>query len=317
MTLNKPIELRLKRLEEAAAGKPKKQSRLAWLADPARVISLVALFITLITTIYTWRKDAIQSQEARRREFNSAIEQLIETGLKNYEYIKNNKGDQNFGLMNSWFTSQSMIMRDKAANSMLGLDGLSAGQYILVGNAMMTAGQPNRASKLFQKAVEVAQYQRDLEIGHLDRIKFLMGLGTPPEPDTFDVASVTELASAYISLGASLYFASKPEEAAKQYERAQAVYKNSTNYPEAGKSEAYAFVHKFWAETLAQRGECAQAKDHFAAAQALFPPARKNAQDTDWASLQYGLSWATQCISFPQPPPAANTPLPTSPPMPK
>ncbi|MHB0784420.1 hypothetical protein [Bradyrhizobium sp. 5.13L] len=321
MTSNrKPIELRLKRLEEATAAKPRKRSRLAWLADfadPARAVSLAALVITLATTIYTWRKDAIQSQEARRREFDSAIEQLIETALKNYEYVKNNKGEQNFGAMNSWFSSQTLIMRDKAANSMLGLDGVSVGQYLLVGNAMMTGGQPNRASELFKKAVEVAQYQRDKNVSYVDRAKFLLGFGVPPEPATFDVASVSELASAYISLGASLYFANRPGEAAQQYESAKAVYRNSNNYPEAGKNEAYAFIHKFWAETLAQKGECAQSKDHFQTAQDLFPPGRKNPQDTDWASLQYGLNWATQCMSFPQALPPAGNPLPTSPSMPK
>jgi tetratricopeptide (TPR) repeat protein len=217
---SKPIELRLKRLEDALSKTPKKQSALAWLADPSRAISFTALLISLTTTIYTWRKDAIQSQDFRRRQLDSAIEQLIDNGFKNYEYIKNNKGAENFGVMNSWFSSQAVIMREKAANAMTGLDEVTAGQYLLIGNAMVTGGQPNRAAVLFRKAIEVSQGKKQRELGYWEQLKQLIGFQSPVESETFDLASVTDLASGYTSLAASLISAGEYDEAAKQFTNA-------------------------------------------------------------------------------------------------
>jgi tetratricopeptide (TPR) repeat protein len=312
---NKPIELRLKRLEEALSKQPKKQSALSWLADPARAISFTALLISLTTTIYTWRKDTLQSEEAQRRRLDSAIEQLIDNGLKNYEYREKNKGAENFGLMNSWFTSQALIMRDKAANSMLGLDDVTAGQYLLVGNAMVAAGQPNRASFLFRKAIEVLQTKKRYDASYFEKLKQMIGFGLPADEDPFDIASVTDLASAYTSLGSSLTNAGNYEEGAREFENALKIYKDSSKFPVAAKDESYAYVHKFWAESLARVYQCAQAKDHFYAALNLFPQARKNFQDTDFTSIQYGLNWSTQCLAAP--PNVPSPPIKLAPQAPK
>jgi tetratricopeptide (TPR) repeat protein len=304
----KPIELRLKRIEESLSGQPKKKSRFAWLSDPARVTSIAALIISLTTTMHTWRKDALQSQEDRRKQFDSAVEQLIENGLKNYEYVKNNKNAENFGLMSSWFTSQAMVMRDKAASAMAGLDNVTTGQYLLVGTAMMNAGQPLRAVKLYQKALDLAQSKQ--EVGYIDRAKAWLGISSLRELEPPDVASVNDLASIYTSLGQSFYAANKLDDAAQQYRNAINVYRESRVWPDATKDESYAYIHKFWAESLAGRGECGQSREHFMQAAKLFPPMRKNAQDIDWGSIQYGISWTAQCLAAPQT--ALSSPLQTS-----
>jgi hypothetical protein len=100
------------------------------------------------------------------------------------------------------------------------------------------------------------------------------------------------------------------DEAAKQFTNALNVYKESKKYPSAAKDEAYAFVHKFWAEALAGRRECALAKDHFYSALNHFPQVRKNVQDTDFASIQYGITWSIQCLAA-----SDNAPPPNFPPQ--
>jgi tetratricopeptide (TPR) repeat protein len=294
----KPIELRLKRIEDNLYAEPKKKLRFAWLTDPARLTSLAALIISLTTTFHSWRKDTLQSQEDRRKQFDSAIEQLIDNGLKNYEYVKNNRSAENFGAMSSWFTSQAMVMRDKAASSMVGLENVTTGQYILVGTAMINAGQPLRAAKLYQMAIDLAHAKRD--VGYVDRVKAWLGISALPEPDAPDFASVNELASAYTSLGQAFYALDKYDDAAQQYRNAMNTYRDSSVLSDSVKYESYAYVHKFWAESLAQKGECGQSREHFMEAAASFPQGRKNPNDPDWGSIQYGISWATQCLATPQ-----------------
>jgi tetratricopeptide (TPR) repeat protein len=172
-----------------------------------------------------------------------------------------------------------------------GIDGGDVG--------MVTGGQPNRAAVLFRKAIEVSQGKKQRELGYWEQLKQLIGFQSPVESETFDLASVTDLASGYTSLAASLISAGEYDEAAKQFTNALNVYKESKEYPSAAKDEAYAFVHKFWAEALASRRECAQAKDHFYSALNLFPQVRKNVQDTDFASIQYGITWSIQCLAAP------------------
>jgi tetratricopeptide (TPR) repeat protein len=127
-----------------------------------------------------------------------------------------------------------------------------------------------------------------------------LGIGPLPDVDAPDFASVNELASAYTSLGQSLYALNKDDDAAQQYRNAMDAYRSSDVISDALKYESYAFVHKFWAEALAAKWDCAQSREHFMEAARLFTPARKNSNDPDWGSIQYGISWTEQCLAAPQ-----------------
>jgi tetratricopeptide (TPR) repeat protein len=234
--------------------------------------------------------------------------------------LKNNAKDENFGMMSSWFTAQSGILRNKAANSLRGLYDVTTMDYLMVGYAMQNAGQPNRAADLYKKAIEVLQPEGDPSFRNkialwfntaMNRIKF--ETKKPPQDD----ADIVELSSIYSSWGASLYQANMPLEAEQKYNQAISAY-NKVNWKTENLNTQIAFVHKFWAEALAKMGNCGAARAHFETAYDLFHPQRKNAQDVDWNSIQYGLNWARACEAGKvQPAPASpgQAPRPAATPM--
>src|SRR4051794_6315153 len=147
-----PTLLRLMRLEEKVKASSKERSA-GFFKDPSKIVSIAAFIISITTTVYAWRKENIEAQIAQRRQLDTTIQQLIDAGFKNFEFLAKNKNDPNIGSMTGWFYSQTGMLAQKAAQELALSKNGSLIDYLVVGNALLEAGQSSKGTDLFQRAV--------------------------------------------------------------------------------------------------------------------------------------------------------------------
>jgi tetratricopeptide (TPR) repeat protein len=288
----RPVLLRIAKLEERLKERPK--PRFGFLSDYSKAISISAFLISIVTTIYSWRKDDLQAHEAARRQFDATMEQLVDIGFKNFEFTAKNRNEPNFGAMAGWFNAQSGLMGNKAIQELAAIDDATIFDYIMVGNTLVSVGQPARASTLFRKAIEIGQQKKRDSDQIASRIikkveaKFF---GKKIDSSLSDEQRVHDLGSAYTSLGQSLYVEGKSAEAEAAYTAALRTYAES-NQSDDLKRTAVSFINKFWAEAVASL-DCKSSMAHLRVAAENFADEKKIAENSDWNSIQYELSWGS------------------------
>jgi hypothetical protein len=135
----RPVLLRITKLEERLKEKPKR--KFGFFSDSSKVISITAFAVSMITTVYSWRKDDLQAHDVTRRQFDSTMEKLVDVGFKNYEFTTKNKDQPNFGVMAGWFNAQSGLMANKAIQQLAAIEDASIFDYLMVGNALVGVAQ--------------------------------------------------------------------------------------------------------------------------------------------------------------------------------
>ena len=295
MTYNDPrsVLVRIAKLQERLREKPK--ARFDFLKDSAKVLSVCAFVVSIITTIYSWRKDDVQTHQAARREFDSTMQQAVDVTLKIYEFQVKNKNQQNFGVINGWFNTQSALLQNKAIQDLAALDGASMLDYVTAGN-IVAAGQPARAATLFKRAIEMGLQKKR------ERYQFLYNVVDKIESGLFgeklDVSPSEEqrlyiLASTYTSLGQVLLVQKMGGEAKEAYEAAIQLF-NVSNLRIELKRYQIAIVYKFWADAEAvSLFDCNSSLAHLKKAAEYFPEWGKTQDNLDWSSIQFELSYAT------------------------
>jgi tetratricopeptide (TPR) repeat protein len=288
-----PVLVRIAKLEERLKGKPK--TRFAFFKDSSKIIAVSAFIVSIVTTIYSWRKDDIQSREAARRQFDTTIQQAIDNAVKLYEFQVKNKDQPNLGAMNGWFNTQSGLLQNKAVQDLAALNDVSMFDYINAGN-IVSIGQPARATELFQKAIDIGLQKKK------ERDQFLYKVIQKIDGKVFgeklDVSLSAEqrehdLASTYTSLGQVLFARKKSEEARQAYEAAIQLFSDSS-LPVEVKHYQLSIVYKFWAEAETNGNfDCNSALAHLKKAEEYFPEEAKIPGNMDWSSIQYELSYAT------------------------
>lgn len=291
---SKPVLIRIARLEDQFRKQSKQTSGSKYFADPSKVISIAAFIISIVTTIYSFRKDALENQLASRKELDASIQQMIDVGIKTYELNSKNKADPNYGALSGWFTAQSGLLANKAAASLDELKNASTIDFILVGNALVGIGNYRKASQIFSKAIKINEQNQgdDNSIGHriLRPIRSFL-FNDQDEGDKNNVLLAHDLASAYISLGTSLYGERKPIDAEAQYKRAIQIVENS-GYPDEIKDYQTSFIHKSWAEATVQI-DCRLTASHVQTAANIFPVSKRFSDNPEWTFVQYQLAWIT------------------------
>lgn len=289
-----PLLIRIAKLEGRLREIQKPPSRLQLLADPSKIISIAAFIISIATTVYAWRKESFDAQIASRRQLDSTLQQMVDIGLKNFELYSKNKSDPTFGNVIGWFTSQNLFMANKAAASLSELKNTTTVDHLMVGNALTVAGDYSRASKVYAAAVKLNE-QTQIEnqsvttriIKWIDNVLF-----DPVEYASSDAdLRSNQLASAYTSLGSNLYFGRKPTEGEHSYRKALEVISKS-NFPDEGKAYQNAHIYKLWADAVVQT-DCRLANDYLRKSTELFPSGKRFADNPEWTTIQYQLSWVT------------------------
>src|SRR6202171_3402877 len=105
----RPLQIRIARLEDKL-NKDDSRKRPGLFGDPSKVISIAAFIISIVTTVYSWRKDHLETQLANRKQLNETIQQQIDTGLKAYEFSTKNKSDPTVAALSGWFNAQADLM---------------------------------------------------------------------------------------------------------------------------------------------------------------------------------------------------------------
>jgi len=289
----RPVLIRIARLEERLKEKPK--LRFAFFKDSSRLISISAFIISIVTTIYSWRKDDIQGHEAARREFDSTMQQVIDIAVKNFEFQVKNKDEKNLGAMNGWFNTQTGLLQNKAIQDLAGLHDASMFDYIVVGN-LLAVGQPARATKLIDKAIEIGlQKKKEHEQIFYRAIAQVQNklFGEKIDVSISDEQRLHDLGSAYTSLGQALLAQRKADDAQKAYEAAIQLFDKS-ELPIDAKRNQIAMVYKFWADAEASAAsDCNSSLAHLKSGFANFPEVYRVPDNSDWNSIQYELSYVT------------------------
>jgi tetratricopeptide (TPR) repeat protein len=285
-----PVLLRLKRLEQKVEASSKKRSP-SFFTDPSKLISISAFIISIATTFYSWRKENVESQIAQRRQLDSTIQQMIDGGIKNFEFGVRNENRPNVGAMSGWFNAQIALSAQKAAQE-LALSGTGTiTDYIMVGNALLDANEFSRAGAAFQRAVQIGQEKQAAEKGSLYHLvksfrELIFGEGL--DQTVSDEQRPHELTTAHAALAASLIARNNPEGAQIQYEAGLRVIEAS-NYPDIYKQQLRAYVYKLWGGALWRfKLDCNGAKAQLETAARLHPNSLK-VQNNDWNSIQYEL----------------------------
>ncbi|MCK1518069.1 hypothetical protein IVB22_37430 [Bradyrhizobium sp. 190] len=285
-----PVLLRLKKLEEKVEASSKKRSS-SFFTDPSKLISISAFIISIATTFYSWRKENVESQIAQRRQLDATIQQMIDGGIKNFEFSVRNANHPNVGALSGWFNAQIALSAKKAALE-LALSGTGTiTDYIMVGNALLDANDYSRAGVAFQRAVQIGQEKQAAEDSSLYRLaKSFRELifGESLDQTVSDEQRPHELASAHAALAASLIARNMLEKAQNQYDAGLRVIEAS-KYPEIYKQQLRAYVYKLWGGALWRFNlDCNGAKAKLETAARLHPDSLK-IQNNDWNSIQYEL----------------------------
>jgi tetratricopeptide (TPR) repeat protein len=291
-----PVLLRIAKLEERLKEKPK--TRFAFFKDSSKVLSICAFIVSILTTVYSWRKDNVQAHEAARREFYNTMQQTIDIGLKNYDFQIRNKDQPNIGAMSGWFNTQTGLLQNKAVQQLAVIDDASMFDYIVVGY-VVSALQPARATTLFKKAIEIG-LQKKKEHNQV-LYKAMQKIQSKVFGDKIDISlseeqRVHDLASTYASLGQVLLAQRRGKEAKEAYEAAMQLW-NDANLPEEVKRYQISITYKFWADAEgASLFDCNSYLAHLKQAEEYFPEGSKVAENWNWSSIEYELSHAS-CAS--------------------
>jgi hypothetical protein len=154
---SRPLLIRIAKLVDRLKERSASTSRFAFFNDPSKVIFVAAFIISIVTTVYSWRKDNLETQLANRRQLDATMQQLVDVGIKNYEFTTKNKSDPNIGAMAGSFTARTGFMANKAAQVLRDLRNGTAIDYIMVGNALSSAGEYSKASLTFRQAIQAAR----------------------------------------------------------------------------------------------------------------------------------------------------------------
>jgi tetratricopeptide (TPR) repeat protein len=294
MNSNDPrsVDLRIAKLRERLREKPK--TRFEFLKDSSKIISISAFIISVVTTVYSWRKDDLRAHEVARRQFDSTMQQMVDTAFKNFEFTEKHKTEPSFGQLAGWFNAQQGLMGNKVVQDLASVHDASMLDYIMVGYNLVSLGQNSRAATLFERAIEIG-HQRKKEHDQIV-FKVIRTIETKLFGEKIDLSLSDEqrahdLVSAYTSLGLSLLNQSKTEDARKAYEAAIQVTTESTLI-EPTKRYYLSFIHKNWAEAILMI-DCKLALSHLQTAAEYMPEAKKIPEDVDWRSIQNELSWGS------------------------
>ena len=280
------------KLEEKVKASNKEQPA-GFFKDPSKVISIAAFIISIATTVFAWRKENIDAQIAQRRQLDSTIQQLIDVGFKNFEFLAKNRNDPNMAGMTGWFATQTGMLAQKAAQELALSKKGGLVDYMVVGNALLEANQPKRAMELFQRAVQIGQANQVAENTLLRRLTKQVEYalyGEDLDQIITDEQRPHHMSSAYSAWGVSLIAQDKLDDAAKQFNNGKSAVENSS-YPEYYKKQLYATVHKFWGEALARYNySCILIKAQMEQAEALYPDNLKIG-NYDWNAIQSQAAW--------------------------
>jgi hypothetical protein len=299
MTSDDPrsIQLRIAKLQERLSEKPKR--RFDFLKDSSKAISISAFVISVVTTVYSWRKEDMQAHEAARRQFDTTMQQLVDRGLTEFEFTAKNRNQPNFGVIAGWFNAQSGLMANRVVQDLAAIDSASMFDYIMVGSTLLKTAQFSRAETLFDRAIKIGlQKKTEHDQIHYKMLRFIQ---TKLSGEKLDLSLTEEqrthdLGSAYVSLGESLIGQAKFVDAEKAFGAAIQLLAES-NQSDAAKGIGISFIHKTWAEAMASQ-DCKSAQSHLQTAASYLPDAKKIVEDVDWQSIQYELSWgSTHCGS--------------------
>jgi hypothetical protein len=251
-----------------------------------------------MTTVYAWRKENIEAQIAQRRQLDTTIQQLIDAGFKNFEFLAKNRNDPNIGSMTGWFYSQTGMLAQKAAQELTLSKNGSLIDYLVVGNALLEAGQSSKATDLFQRAVQIGQAKQAEENTYLRRFVRLVErtlYGEDFDQIITDEQRPHHMASAHTAVGIGFIAQNKLKEAAVQFDAAILAIESS-NSPQSYKKQVSATVHRSWAETLARYNySCVDVKAQWEKAEQLYPDDLKIGS-LDWNMIQIQLDWLkTHC----------------------
>lgn len=288
----RPLQIRIARLEDKLNKDDlRKRSRL--FGDPSKVIAIAAFIISIVTTAYSWRKDHLETQLANRKQLNETIQQLIDTGIKTYEFSTKNKSDPTVANLSGWFNAQTSLMANRAGEGLAELKNGKPIDYIMVGNALLSAGNTSKATLLFKQAIQVVEQRRAQNTSwvHLvtDKVKTMVLGGDPGIwGEDEDNVRLTEEANAYLSLG-NAYYVENNSEAAAQFERAIRLVQETTLDKDV-KDYRISFIQRVWSDALVQR-DCGAAKAHVQTARDIFPSGLRITGNFDWNLIEYTLAW--------------------------
>ena len=286
--------IRIARLEEQLRQQNKQRSGSKFYSDPSKVISIAAFVISIVTTVYSFRKDALETQVANRKQLDASIQQMIDVGIKTFELNAKNKADPNYGALSGWFNAQSGFLANKASASLDEMKSASTIDLLLVGNALAGIGNYSKASQNFSKAIKIHQQNQADEESFIRRtlrpIKLFLS-NNQDENENKNVLRSHDLASAYISLGSSLYGERRLVDAEAQYKQAIQIIEKS-DYPDEIKDYQIAFIHKNWGEATIEI-DCRITVLHAQAAANIFPVSKRFSDNPEWTFMQLQLAWLT------------------------
>jgi tetratricopeptide (TPR) repeat protein len=291
---SKPALIRIAKLEDQLRQQDKQKSGSKFFADPSKVISIAAFIISIVTTVYSFRKDALETQVANRRQLDASIQQMIDVGIKTYELNSKNRNDPNYGGLSGWFNAQSGFLANKAAVSLDELKNASTIDFLLVGNALAGIGNYSKASQNFSRAIKINEQNRVDDESFVRRalrpIKSFL-FNNQDEGGNNNVLRAHDLASAYVALGSSLYGERRLIDAEAQYKQAIQTIEKS-DYPDEVKDYQTSFIHQRWAEATVQI-DCRLTASHVQTAANVFPASKRFSDNPEWTFIQYQLAWIT------------------------
>src|SRR5262249_41699557 len=152
----------------------------------------------------------------QRRQLDLTIQQLVDVGFKNFEFLEKNRNSPNIGSMSGWFSSQAGMLAQKAAQELALSKKGSLIDYLVVGNALLEANQATKAMDLFQRAAQIGEAKQAEEktLSHrfakfVERALF----GEDLDQTITDEQRPHHMTSAHLAVGMSLIAQGKLEEA--------------------------------------------------------------------------------------------------------
>lgn len=134
-----------------------------WYRQASILIALFALIFSFGTTLISNKRAIELDERAMKQELRGLVLQLVQQPLKGIELNEKYKDQPLFlGNLSGIFTQESLILAEQASVVTQKIPELvSSIEYATIANAFHGGGQPERAKKLRDKAIEVAKVPID------------------------------------------------------------------------------------------------------------------------------------------------------------
>lgn len=134
-----------------------------WYRQASILIALFALVFSFGSTLISNKRAVELDERAMKQELRGLVLQLVQQPLKGIELNEKYKDQPLFlGNLSGLFTQESLILAEQASVVTQKIPELvSSAEYATIANAFYGGGQPGRAKKIRDKAIEVAKVPID------------------------------------------------------------------------------------------------------------------------------------------------------------